>query len=176
MLKEVRLKGLILTDLQECCVVYDTYNIQMLEWRTYSLIMLLLYICDSSRLFQDTRVIPLIGSVFYYLTFFIVWRIKLVIWPPTVTELFRVSQCMYCHALMSLSHDSHLLARQVILRFGLSFLLLHFYELNFDIYGWETRSLALKEGRRLVVFENRMLRRMFGRKRDEVIGDWRKSS
>jgi hypothetical protein len=77
---------------------------------------------------------------------------------------------------MSLSHDSHLLARQVILRFGLSFLLLHFYELNFDIYGWETRSLALKEGRRLVVFENRMLRRMFGRKRDEVIGDWRKSS
>jgi hypothetical protein len=66
--------------------------------------------------------------------------------------------------------------KKVILTFGLSLLLLHFYELNFVIYGWETRSLALKEGRRLVMFENRMLRRLFGPKWGEVIGDWRKSS
>jgi hypothetical protein len=32
----------------------------------------------------------------------------------------------------------------------------------------------LKEERRLRVFENRVLRRVFGPKRDEVTGDWRK--
>jgi len=32
----------------------------------------------------------------------------------------------------------------------------------------------LKEERRLRVFENRLLRRVFGHKRDEVTGDWRK--
>jgi hypothetical protein len=36
--------------------------------------------------------------------------------------------------------------------------------------GCETRSLTLKEERRLRVFENRVLRRIFGPKRDEVTG------
>jgi len=34
--------------------------------------------------------------------------------------------------------------------------------------------LTLKEERRLRVFENRVLRRIFGPKRDEVTGEWRK--
>jgi hypothetical protein len=34
--------------------------------------------------------------------------------------------------------------------------------------------LTLKEERRLRVFENRVLRRIFGSKRDEVTGEWRK--
>jgi hypothetical protein len=42
------------------------------------------------------------------------------------------------------------------------------------LYGRETWSLALKEEHRLRVFENRMLRRIFGPKRDEVTGGWRK--
>jgi PAS domain-containing protein len=42
------------------------------------------------------------------------------------------------------------------------------------LYGCETWSLTLREGRRLRVFENRVLRRIFGPKRDEVIGGWRK--
>ena len=40
--------------------------------------------------------------------------------------------------------------------------------------GCETWSLTLSEGRRLTVFENRVLRRIFGSKRDEVTGVWRK--
>jgi hypothetical protein len=32
----------------------------------------------------------------------------------------------------------------------------------------------LREERRLRVFENRVLRRMFGPKRDEITGEWRK--
>ena len=42
------------------------------------------------------------------------------------------------------------------------------------LYGCETWSLILREGRRLKLFENRVLRRVFGPKRDEVTGEWRK--
>ena len=42
------------------------------------------------------------------------------------------------------------------------------------LYGCETGSLTLREERRLRVFENRVLRRIFGPKRDEVTGEWRK--
>jgi len=46
--------------------------------------------------------------------------------------------------------------------------------LQFVVYGCETWSLTLREERRLRVFENRVLRRIFGLKRDEVTGEWRK--
>ena len=39
------------------------------------------------------------------------------------------------------------------------------------LYGCETWSLTLREERRLRVFENRVLRRVFGPKRDEVTGE-----
>jgi hypothetical protein len=42
------------------------------------------------------------------------------------------------------------------------------------LYGCETLSLTLREEHRLRVFENRVPRRMFGPKRDEVTGEWRK--
>jgi hypothetical protein len=40
------------------------------------------------------------------------------------------------------------------------------------LYGCETWSLASREKHRLRVFENRVLRRIFGSKRDEVTGGW----
>ena len=42
------------------------------------------------------------------------------------------------------------------------------------LYGCETRSLTLREERRLRMFGNRVLRRVFGPKRDKVTGEWRK--
>ena len=42
------------------------------------------------------------------------------------------------------------------------------------LYGCETWSLMLREERRLWVFENRVLRRIFGPKRDEVTREWSK--
>ena len=39
------------------------------------------------------------------------------------------------------------------------------------LYGWDTWSLTLRKERRLRVFENRVLRRVFGPKRDEVTGN-----
>jgi hypothetical protein len=42
------------------------------------------------------------------------------------------------------------------------------------LYGCETWSLTLREELRLRVFEKRVLRRIFGPIREEVIGSWRK--
>jgi hypothetical protein len=42
------------------------------------------------------------------------------------------------------------------------------------LYGCKTWSLTLREEHRLRVFENKVLRKIFGLKRDEVKGDWRK--
>jgi len=42
------------------------------------------------------------------------------------------------------------------------------------LYGCETWSLTLREERSLRVFENRVLKRIFGPKRDEVTGESRK--
>jgi hypothetical protein len=46
--------------------------------------------------------------------------------------------------------------------------------LSVVLYGCETWSLTLREERSLRVFENRVLRGIFGSKRDGVTGEWRK--
>jgi len=43
------------------------------------------------------------------------------------------------------------------------------------LYGCETWSLTLREEKKLRVFENKMMRRIFGPRRDEVTRDWRRS-
>jgi hypothetical protein len=43
-----------------------------------------------------------------------------------------------------------------------------------DLYGYETWSLTLREERRLRLYENMVLRRISGPKRDDVTGEWRK--
>ena len=42
------------------------------------------------------------------------------------------------------------------------------------LYGCETWLLTLREERRLMMFENRVLMSLFRPKRDEVTGEWRK--
>ena len=42
------------------------------------------------------------------------------------------------------------------------------------LYGCETWSLTFREERKLRVFENMVLRRIFGPRRDEVTGEWRR--
>jgi len=42
------------------------------------------------------------------------------------------------------------------------------------LYGCETWSLTLRGERKLRVFENMVLRRIFGPRRDEVTGEWRR--
>jgi len=45
---------------------------------------------------------------------------------------------------------------------------------HFVLYGCETWSLTLRGGSRLRVFENRVWRKIFGPKRDEITGEWRR--
>ena len=42
------------------------------------------------------------------------------------------------------------------------------------LYGCENWSLALREEHTLRVLENKVLRKIFWAKRDEITGDWRK--
>jgi hypothetical protein len=46
--------------------------------------------------------------------------------------------------------------------------------LSVVLYGCKVYSLTLREERRLRVFENRVLRRIFGPKREEVAGSWKR--
>jgi maleate cis-trans isomerase len=46
--------------------------------------------------------------------------------------------------------------------------------LHVVLYGCETWSLTIGEEHGLRAFENRVLRRIFGAKREEVVGDWRR--
>jgi hypothetical protein len=41
------------------------------------------------------------------------------------------------------------------------------------LFGCKTWSLTLREEHRLRAFENRVLKRIYGSKRDEIIGGWR---
>jgi hypothetical protein len=45
--------------------------------------------------------------------------------------------------------------------------------LYFVLYGCEASSLTVREERMLRVFENRVLRKIFGPKREEMLRNWR---
>jgi hypothetical protein len=64
--------------------------------------------------------------------------------------------------------SSHLLLKNIEIRTYKTIIL------SVVLYVCETWSLTLREEQRLRVFENRVLRRIFGSKRDEVIEGWRK--
>jgi hypothetical protein len=64
--------------------------------------------------------------------------------------------------------SSHLLSKNLRIRIYKTLML------PMVLYRCETWSLALREEHRLGVFENRVLRGIFGLKRDGVTGGWRK--
>ena len=68
-------------------------------------------------------------------------------------------------------------AELFVFQFGIKKLKIKIYKtviLPVILYGSETWSLTLREEHNLMVFENRVLRRIFGPKRDEVTGEWGK--
>jgi hypothetical protein len=64
--------------------------------------------------------------------------------------------------------SSHLLSRNVKVKIHKTIIL------PVVLYGCGTWSVTLREEHRLTVFENKVLRRIFGPKRDEVIEEWKK--
>jgi hypothetical protein len=74
------------------------------------------------------------------------------------THFHRTTQCEFC-------------GKKVMLQIAsLQLILLS----KITLGGCETWSLTLREEHRLRVFENRVLRRICGPKKDEVMGEWRK--
>jgi hypothetical protein len=73
-----------------------------------------------------------------------------------------------CYHLIQSLLSSHLLSRNVKVKIYKTIIL------SVVLYGCETWSLTLRKEHRLRVFENRVLRRILGPKRDEVKGEWRK--
>jgi hypothetical protein len=80
----------------------------------------------------------------------------------------RISSGNTCDLSVQSLLSSHLLFRNVKLKTYKTIIL------PVVSYGCETWSLTLREEHGLRVFENRVLRRIFGPKRDEVTGEWRK--
>jgi hypothetical protein len=80
------------------------------------------------------------------------------------TRLNSVNACY--HSVQSLL-SSCLLSRNVKVKIYKTIIL------PVVLYGCETWSLTLREEHRLRVFGNRVLRGIFGPKRDEVTGEWR---
>jgi len=63
--------------------------------------------------------------------------------------------------------SSHLLSKNIMIKIHRNILL------PLILYGCGTWFLILREERRLWVFQNKVLMRIFGPKRDEVTGEWR---
>jgi hypothetical protein len=70
-------------------------------------------------------------------------------------------------------------AESFVFQFAIQSLKIRIYGtivLPFVVYGCETWSLTLREERRMRVFENRVLKRIFGPMRDEVTRRWIKTT
>jgi hypothetical protein len=72
-----------------------------------------------------------------------------------------------CHSIQNLL-SSRLLSKNLKIRIYKTIIM------PVVLHGCETWSLTLREEHRLRVFENRVLRRIFGPKRDDVTLEWRK--
>jgi hypothetical protein len=80
----------------------------------------------------------------------------------------RLNSGNACYHLVQSILSSHLLSRNVKVKIYKTIIL------PVVLYGCETWSLTLREVHSLKMFENRVLRRIFGPKGDEVTGEWRK--
>jgi hypothetical protein len=80
----------------------------------------------------------------------------------------RLNSGNTCYHLVQSLLSSRLLSRNVKVKIYKTIIL------PVVLYGCETWSLTLKEEHGLRMFENRVLRRIFGPKRDEVTGEWSK--
>jgi hypothetical protein len=80
----------------------------------------------------------------------------------------RVNSANACYHLVQNLLSSRLLSKNLKIRIYKTIIL------PVVLYGCETWSLTLRKEHRLRVFENRVLRRIFEQKRDEVTGEWRK--
>ena len=102
------------------------------------------------------------------------WSWLLTFPPPYMSQFLSVDNVVLCtfpdrNKLPSACyHSAQNLLSSSLLSKNLKIKIYRTIFLSVVLYGCETWSLTLREERRLRVFENRVLRRIFGLKRDEV--------
>ena len=84
-----------------------------------------------------------------------------------ITRICRMSQSACCHSVQNLL-SSRLLSRKLKLKIYSTIIV------PVVLYGCEIWSLTMREERKLRVFENMVLRRIFGTRRDEATEEWRR--
>jgi len=92
-------------------------------------------------------------------------KLKRILWDRNVTPQNKGNACY--HSLQNLL-SSRSLSENLKIKIYRTIIL------SVLLYGCETCSLTLREERKLRVFENMVLRRIFGPRRDEVTGEWRR--
>ena len=80
----------------------------------------------------------------------------------------RINMGNACYYSLEKILSSHLLSKKLTINTYKTIIL------PVVLYGYETWSLTLREEHRLRVFENKVLRKIFGAKEDEITGEWRK--
>ena len=93
-------------------------------------------------------------------------KIELYVWLAEIKSRLKLGNACY-HSVQNLLSSSFL-SKTLKIKIYRTIIL------PVVLYGCETWSLTLREERRLRVFENRVLMRVFGPKRDKVTGEWRK--
>jgi len=86
--------------------------------------------------------------------------------PEEIKDRLRSGNACY-HSVQNLL-SSRLLSKNLKIKIYITIILPNV------LYGYETWSLTLREERKLRVFENMVLRRIFGPRKDEVTGEWRR--
>jgi len=83
-------------------------------------------------------------------------------------EVFRLNTNLFYIYIIKNLLSSRLLSKNVKIKIYRTLIL------PIVLYGCETWSLTLREERKLRVFQNTVLRRIFGPRREEVTGEWRR--
>jgi hypothetical protein len=100
---------------------------------------------------------------FKYLRTLVTYKILI---HEEIKNRLNVDNACYCRVQYLLS--SHLLPKNVSIKIYTTIIL------PIVLYGCETWSLTLRKEHRLRVVQDRILRRIFGLKKDEITGGWRK--
>ena len=82
--------------------------------------------------------------------------------------------CLYAHYSLRTAHHEQMHLKEFLTKDVPINLIFAYIILPVVLYGCETWSLTLRKERKLRVFENMVLRRIFGPRRGEVMGEWRR--
>ena len=152
------------TKFVKCCyfVNNDYYIVRFIFYPDFNLVMNSIRILINNEILLNFRLIYWVEE-FKYLRTTLTNQNSI---PEEIKSRLRSRNACY-HSVQNLL-SSRLLSKNLKMKIYRNIIL------PLVLYGCETWSLTLWEERKLWVFENMVLRRIFGPRRDEVTGEWRR--